>query len=103
MLDHRSTVHASAVYLRSAARYITEGLTAYEHAVSFTAGTYSFGNAITLADLCLVPQLFNARQFGVDLAPFPSCVRIEAELSKHPAFAAARPDVQPDCPDKQQR
>ena len=80
---------------------MTEGLTAYEHAISFTAGTYSFGNSITLADLCLVPQMYNARQSGVDLSLFPNVCRIEAELSKHPAIAAAHPDVQPDCATKQ--
>ena len=82
-------------------KYLTDGLTAYERAISFTAGTYSFGNAITLADVCLIPTLYALPEFGVDLTHFPNISRIEAELSKHPAFAAAHPHVQPDCPIKQ--
>lgn len=82
-------------------KYVEEGLTAYERAVSFTAGTYSFGNNITVADLCLIPQLYNARQYSVDLTAFPNITRIEGELNKHPAFAAAHPDVQADRPAKQ--
>ena len=82
----------------SVAKYIEEGLTAYERAISFTAGTYSFGNNITFADLCLVPQLFNARLYGVDLQPLANIRRIETALNSHPAFIAAHPDVQPDKP-----
>ena len=72
----------------------------YEHAISFTAGTYSFGNSVTFADLCLVPQLLNARRYGVDLSQFPNISKVEAELNKHPAFIAAHPDVQPDNPER---
>ena len=79
-------------------RYNTAGLKAYEQAISFTAGKYSFGNSITIADLCLVPALLNARQFGVDMSQLPNICRVEAELSQHPAFQAAHPDVQPDKP-----
>ncbi len=46
-----------------------------------------------LADLCLVPQMANARRFKVDLAPYPQLVRIDAELRALPAFAAAAPDA----------
>ncbi len=45
-----------------------------------------------LADVCIVPQLYNARRFGVDLTPFPTLVRVDASLQRRPAFAAAHPD-----------
>jgi glutathione S-transferase len=49
---------------------------------------------VNLADVFLVPQLFNARRFDVDLNPFPTLVRADAILQRHPAFAAAHPDRQ---------
>jgi maleylacetoacetate isomerase len=60
-------------------------------------GAHLYGATVTLADLCLVPQLYNARRFEVDLAPFPTLVAIGAGLDALPAFAAARPEVQPDA------
>ena len=87
-------------YVRPAAKYIELGLQAYEKAVTFTAGTFSFGNNLTIADLCLIPQLFNARRYGVDLAQFPTITRIEESCAALPAFVAAHPDAQPDNPDK---
>ena len=83
-------------------KFTREGLAAFEHAISFTAGSCCFGNTVTLADLCLVPQLINARTYGVDLQPFTNILRVEAELNKHPAFLAAHADAQQDNPSKQQ-
>jgi maleylacetoacetate isomerase len=60
-------------------------------------GRYCFGDAVSLADVCLVPQMFNARRFKTDLTPFPTLVAISAHLEALPAFAAARPEVQPDA------
>lgn len=62
------------------------------------AGKYCIGDEITLADCCLIPQVFNARRFHVDLRPFPIILRIDRELERHPAFLAAHPSNQPDCP-----
>ena len=62
-----------------------------------TAGRYCFGDAVSLADVLLVPQMFNARRFKTDLAPFPTLVGISTHLEALPAFAAARPEVQPDA------
>jgi maleylacetoacetate isomerase len=56
-----------------------------------------YGAAVTLADVCLVPQLYNARRFHCDLAAFPTLTAIGAALEALPAFAAARPEVQPDA------
>jgi len=60
-------------------------------------GRFSFGDQITIADLCLIPQLYNARRFGVDLNAFPKLTAIESECSANPAFMAAHPDQQPDA------
>jgi maleylacetoacetate isomerase len=60
-------------------------------------GRTLYGTAVTLADVCLVPQLYNARRFRCDLAPFPTLTAIGAALEALPAFAAARPEVQPDA------
>ena len=56
------------------------------------AGRFLFGDAPTLADVCLVPQLYNARRFEVPLDPFPTLVRADAEANRLEAFAAAHPD-----------
>lgn len=74
---------------------ITQGLRAYEALAQ--PGPYSFGAMPTLADICLVPMLGNARRFGVELAAFPQILAIEAACSALPAFAAAQPESQPDA------
>ena len=60
-------------------------------------GAHLYGAQVTLADVCLVPQMYNARRFDTDLSPYPTLVAIDASLSKIAAFAAARPEVQPDA------
>jgi maleylacetoacetate isomerase len=60
-------------------------------------GRCCHGDAPTLADVCLVPQLANARRVDLDLAPFPTLLRIEAACLALPAFAAAAPSRQPDA------
>ena len=77
--------------------WIAEGLTSLERRLVATAGTYCFGDTVTLADLCLVPQVYNARRYSCDLMPFPTIVRIDAACLKLPAFAEARPERQPDA------
>lgn len=54
---------------------------------------YCFGDTVTLADTCLVPQMYNARRFELDLAPYPRLVAISAHLEQLPAFADAAPDI----------
>lgn len=81
-----------------AQHWINRGFRAVEKLLSSSAGKYSVGDEITLADCCLIPQVFNARRFQVDLRPFPTILRIERELENHPAFRAAHPSSQPDCP-----
>jgi maleylpyruvate isomerase len=74
-----------------------EGLTACEKLIAGEAGPFCFGAEPTIADLCLVPQLANARRFGVDLAAFPRLLKAEAAASNIKAFADAAPDRQPDA------
>ena len=74
-----------------------EGLTACEKLIANEPGPFCFGAAPTLADLCLVPQLANARRFGVDLAVFPRLLKAETAAKDLKAFADAAPDRQPDA------
>lgn len=60
------------------------------------AGQCCVGDDLSLADVCLVPQVGNANRFGVDLATFPTIQRLAASLQQRPEFKAAHPDVQPD-------
>lgn len=80
--------------------WITQGFTGLEvMAREYSAsGRYCFGDAVSLADILLVPQMYNARRFNTDVTPFPALVGISMHLESLPAFAAARPEVQPDAP-----
>jgi maleylpyruvate isomerase len=60
-------------------------------------GAFCHGGMASLADICLVPQLANARRVDLDLAPYPTLLRIEAACNALPAFAAAAPAKQPDA------
>jgi maleylpyruvate isomerase len=82
------------------ARWIAEGFVAIELllAESPGAGTFCHGDAPTLADACLVPQVFNARRWSCDLEPFPIIRRIDAACGELEAFRAAAPARQSDCP-----
>jgi maleylpyruvate isomerase len=74
-----------------------EGFAACEKLIVGEAGPFCFGAQPTIADLCLVPQLANARRFGVDLAAFPRLLKAEAATKNIKAFADAAPDRQPDA------
>ncbi len=79
--------------------WISEGLRALEEeAKRFSAdGRHLFGDVITLADVCLVPQMFNARRFNCDLTPYPVLSAISGHLESLPEFARASPEAQPDA------
>jgi maleylacetoacetate isomerase len=81
-----------------ARHHIARGLGAIEAAAGETAGTFLVGDAPTIADLYLVPQLYSGRRFNVDLSVFPRLLQIEAACAALPAFTAAHPDAQPDVP-----
>ena len=80
--------------------WITEGLAAFEAMLVDhpSTGTFCDGNVPTIADCSLIPQLYNARRFGIDLAAYPTIVGIERACLALEAFDAARPERQPDAP-----
>jgi maleylpyruvate isomerase len=78
-------------------RWIGEGFGALETLIARHGGTYAFGDAPTLADCFLVPQVYNARRFEVDLTPFPRLEAAAEAAGRLPAFVAAEPERQPDA------
>ena len=74
-----------------------EGLAACETLIRDEPGPFCFGEVPTLADLCLVPQLANARRFGVDVSTYPRLLKAEAAAKALPAFVNAAPEKQPDA------
>lgn len=82
-----------------ARHWIGLGLTAVEQMVLSAPkrGRFCFGDAPSVADVCLIPQLFNARRFGCDLSGCPTLVQIDAACGALPAFANAAPEKQPDA------
>jgi len=77
------------------AHWIEEGFQTIEGLIGDDG--YCYGDSPTLADVCLVPQIYNARRFGVPLDAFPRIARIERMCQALPAFRRARPEVQPDA------
>ncbi len=75
--------------------WIEDGFSAVEKLIA--PAPYAFGAEPTVADICLVPQVFNARRYKVDMTKFPKIVAVEEACQKHPAFAAAAPAAQPDA------
>jgi maleylacetoacetate isomerase len=79
-------------------RWIIDGFTALEPMIAAHGAGFAFGDAPTIADCCLVPQVYSARRFNVHLTPFPAIVAAAEAANGLPAFAAAHPDRQPDKP-----
>ncbi len=79
--------------------WVETGFDAYEASVAKDpkTGAFSHGDQPTMADLCLVPQIFNAGRFKVDMTRYPTIRRIYDSCMKHPAFDAAQPAKQPDA------
>ena len=80
-----------------AARWIRPGFEALERLVERHGDGWCFGDAPTLADCYLIPQIYSARRFHAPLKAFPRLLAIDAAAAEHPAFAAAHPDRQPDA------
>jgi maleylacetoacetate isomerase len=74
--------------------WVAEGLATLETMAAPRAGAWLFGDAPSVADICLIPQLYNARRFSVPLDSFPTLRRVDETASGNPAFAAAHPDLQ---------
>ncbi len=79
------------------ARWIADGFAALEPMIARHGRGFSFGSAPTLADCCLVPQIWSSSRFAVDLAPYPALRAVAARAADHRAFIAAHPDRQPDA------
>jgi maleylacetoacetate isomerase len=77
--------------------WINFGFEALNGLVTQYGGRYSYGDEVSYADLCLVPQLYNARRFNVNLEAYPRLLDIESRLEGLPAFQAAHPNQQPDA------
>jgi maleylacetoacetate isomerase len=74
--------------------WVTEGLAALEAMAAPRAGAFLFGDSPTIADVCLVPQLYNARRFNAPLELFPTLLRADENANRIEAFAAASPERQ---------
>ena len=95
----RSSFAADNAQVKSwISHWVTEGFTALETLVARHGGEFAFGDTLTLADCYLVPQVYNAQRFGVDLAGFPHVIAAAEAAGAIPAIAAAHPDRQPDAP-----
>jgi len=78
--------------------WIREGFDALEPLVAAHGKGFAFGDTPTIADCCLVPQVYNARRFNLDLTPYPAIVGVaDGAAAAHPAFQAAHPNKQPDA------
>lgn len=77
--------------------WIKDGLEACEKLLPAAGSRFAFGDQPTLADICLVPQMYNARRFKCDLSGVPRLVAIDAACLALPAFANAAPEAQPDA------
>jgi maleylacetoacetate isomerase len=79
--------------------WIGQGLAALEELARRhgDGGKFLYSKGVTMADLCLVPQMYNARRYHLDLKPYPALVAIDAHLMTLPAFSTTRPEAQPDA------
>jgi maleylacetoacetate isomerase/maleylpyruvate isomerase len=78
-------------------RWIVDGFDALEPMVAKHGKGFAFGDTPTMADCCLVPQVYSSQRFEVDLAPYPAIRAVAERAAEHPAFQAAHPSKQPDA------
>ncbi len=81
--------------------FLEHGLKALEAIAQPLSGKFLVGDTVSLADICLVPQIYSARRFSVPLDPYPTLTRVDALCATLPAFAAAHGERQPDAPAKE--
>lgn len=82
------------------AHWTAEGMAAIEKMLQADgrAGNYVLGDKVSVADICLIPNMYSMRRFGVDLSPYPLCCAIERHCIQQPAFIAAAPETQAEAP-----
>ena len=85
--DNRAWIH----------RWITDGFDTLEPMVARHGRGFAFGDQPTIADCCLIPQVYSAKRYELDLAPWPAIRAVADRAAEHPAFQAAHPDRQPDA------
>jgi maleylpyruvate isomerase len=90
--DYGASIEARAAWNR---HWVAAGFDAIEARLNSTAGRYAIGDRISLADICLVPQVYNARRYGLDLMPYPRIATADAAARELSAFAMAAPERQP--------
>ncbi len=78
--------------------WIREGFSAFEALIANASGSFCFGDTVSLADVYLVPQVYNARRYEISLEAFPEIVRIDHACNQLKAFQQAAPENQPDAP-----
>jgi len=93
--DYGAGVDARAAWNRY---WMATGFDAIEARLAAVAGRHAVGDRISLADICLVPQVYNAHRVGLDLTPYPRIVAADTAARNLPAFTAAAPEAQADSP-----
>lgn len=78
-------------------RHCSGRFAAFEEKLNTRAGAFCVGDELSLADVCLVPQVYNAERFSVDMTPYPQIQRITQSLRAIPGFIKAEPENQPDA------
>jgi maleylpyruvate isomerase len=78
--------------------WVKKGLAALEIEMAATAGRFAVGDSVSIVDLCLVPEMYFARRFSIELATYPTLVRVDAACAELPAFQRAHAEAQPDAP-----
>ncbi|OAJ92412.1 maleylacetoacetate isomerase [Vibrio bivalvicida] len=77
--------------------WIEQGFSALEKRLDSCSGKYSVGNNVSLVDVCLVPQVYNAKRFNVDLSLYPNIIGVTTSLNELDTFKSAEPEAQPDA------
>jgi maleylacetoacetate isomerase/maleylpyruvate isomerase len=77
--------------------WIRDGFDALEPMIAEHSRGFAFGDAPTIADCCLIPQVYSANRYQVDLDPYPAIRAVAERAAQHPAFQAAHPNRQPDA------
>jgi len=97
MAKHEEPAEKTKQKLAWGKHWITDGFVALEAVLADTAGTCCVGDEVTMADCCLVPQVYNANRFGCDMTKFPIITKINEHLCQLSPFIAAHPSKQPDA------
>ena len=79
-------------------RWMSRGFGALETLANSTQGAFCMGDSVSLADVCLIPQFYNANRFGIELEPYPKLAAINSHCLTQEAFQKAAPEQQPDYP-----